>query len=484
MVQIPRINEIQKYYLKYILEDKIISAFLVEPIKGTDEKYYLENFFKMIEVPVNTDDFPIERAIKLFTNVHKEKFTHILNYYVSGKKVDFKEYIEDCKSRIDEIVSELRPRYDEFSAQEINYLFVTMKEGFENLFKINKLTGNIKTYINFIEKLQEKLEKWSQSLSKYASEAQVFDLETAYKNAEEKIKRLQKKKIYSFLPFIPIRRKLIENAILSVPVEKYLESKINQKLAESLLAYWNNTLEVDNHPITECKKLINNLKNLEKRFTDKAQYLSSKIQFIENMNHSYYIIPMYDDADDFSKLLLRIKERNFGLQNKKKIDDTVTNAFKLWTSEKDIYGITQNPTEFINFIENDFIEKHESLYSNIEENSEQFFNFSKNAVKATIHKTETLNEFSFQTVGTSLFQNQLMLVPQMEKRDCLHDEIAANFDGLDTVKIPKDFTLGSVIYFQDYLYMSQEAMKKKDFLDNFKDKETSKREYDNKLTER
>lgn len=484
MVQIPRINEIQKYYLKYILEDKIISAFLVEPLKGTDEKYYLEKFFNMIEVPATSDDFPIDRAIKLFTNIHKEKFTHILNYYISGKNIDFKEYIENCKSRIDEIVSELRPRYDEFSSREINYLFVTMKAGFENLFKLNRITGNIKTYINFVEKLQAKLEKWSESLKKYASSSEVFDLEESYKKAEATIKKLQKKKIYSFLPLIPIRRKLIENAILSVPVELYLESQIKQKLAESLLAYWDNTLAVENHPITECKKLVQNLKNLEERFSDKELYLSNKIKFIENMNHSYYIIPMYDEPDDYSRLLHRIKERNFGLQNKKKIDDTVTNAFKLWTNDKDIFGITQNPTEFINFIENKFIEDSKSLYTNIEENVDQFFAFSKKAVKETIHKTETLNEFSFQTVGSFLFQNQLMLVPEMKTRDCLHDEIEANFDRLDSVKIPKDFTLGSVVYFQDYLYMSQNSMKKKDFLDNFQNIETSAPEYDNAKTEK
>ena len=484
MVQIPRINEIQKYYLKYILEDKIISAFLEEPLKGTDEEYYLEKFFSMLEVPADTDEFPIDRAIKLFINLHEDKFTHILNYYVSGKNVDFKNYIEDCKSRIDEIVSELRPRYDEFSSNEINYLFVTMKEGFENLFKLNRLTGNIKTYIKFVEKLQTKLEYWSGSLSRYANDSEVIDLEQAYQEAETKIKKLQKNKIYSFLPLIPIRKKLIENAILSVPVEEYLESQIRQKLAESLLAYWDNNLGIGNHPITECKKLVSNLKNLEERLSDKEQYLKSKIQFIENMNQSYYIIPMYDESDDYSQLLQRIKERNFGLQNKKKIDDTVTNAFKMWTNEKDIFGISQNPTEFINFIENKFVEECKSLYTNIEENVDNFVNFSKKAVAETIHKTETLNEFSFQTVGSSLFQNQLMLVPKMDTRDSLHDEIEKSFNSLDTITIPRDFTLGSVIYFQDYLYMSQESMKKKDFLDNYKDMETPEPKYDNELTEK
>ena len=286
------------------------------------------------------------------------------------------------------------------------------------------------------------------------------------------------------MPLIPIRKKLIENEILSIPVEEYLESQIKRHLAESLLSYWNNSLAVENHPVTECKKLIQNLKNLEERFTAKEQYLSSKISFIENMNQSYYIIPMYENADDYTKLLQRIKERNFGLQNEKKIDDTVTNAFKMWTDGKDIFGITQNPTEFINFIENEYIENCKNLYSNIEENVEQFFNFSKNAVEETKHKTETLNNFSFQTVGSALFQNQLMLVPQMEERDALHDEIENNFASLDFMTIPKDFTLGSVIYFHDYLYMSQNSMKKKDFLDSYRNIQTPLPEYDNLLTEK
>lgn len=485
MVQIPRINEIQKYYLKYILEHKIISGFLVDPLKGTDERYYLEKFFNMIEIPSNNDEFPISRAINLFKNNNKEKFTNILSYYVSGNSIDLKNYIEDCKSRIDEVVSELRPCYDDFSAKEINNLFKTMKTGFENLFKINRLTGNIKTYISFVEKLKAKLEKWTESLSNIASDNNSIDLEDAYKNAEEKISRLQKNKLFSFFPLIPIRKKLIENIIFSIPLDEYLDSQIRQKLSASLSMYWNETLARESHPIVECAKLVKNLKNLEERFTDKEQYLRRKIEFIENMNQSYYILPMFEDTDDYSKLLQRIKERNFGLQNEDLINKNVTNAFKLWTNEKDIYAITQNPTAFIDFIENSFIENSKSLYTNIEESIDNFVNFSKKAVAETMHKTEKLNEFSFQTVGSFLFENQLLLTSEIS--DCLSEEIDGKLGStgsLNKLTIPNDFTLGSVIYFQDYLYMNQKSMKKKDFLDNYRNLETFIPEYDNELTEK
>ena len=104
MVQIPRINEVQKYYLKYLFEEEIVSSFLQEPIKGTDGEYYLSKFFEMIDMSYKDDSFPIDRAAKLFINRYIENFSHLLTYYVSGAYSDFKEYIEDCKKRLEKTV--------------------------------------------------------------------------------------------------------------------------------------------------------------------------------------------------------------------------------------------------------------------------------------------------------------------------------------------------------------------------------------------
>ncbi|UKI56263.1 MAG: hypothetical protein L6V90_03635 [Treponema succinifaciens] len=62
-----------------------------------------------------------------------------------------------------------------------------------------------------------------------------------------------------------------------------------------------------------------------------------------------------------------------------------------------------------------------------------------------------------------------MLVPCNIAEDCLSEEINKKFDSsLEKLEIPKDFTLGGVVYFKDYLYMSQKYMKKKVFLENYK----------------
>lgn len=485
MVQIPRINEVQKYYLKYLFEEKIISSFLAEPLQGTDEQYYFSKFMEMVDVPAQSDDFPLDTATNLFVNRYKEHFSRILTYYVSNKQNDFKNYIDDCKARIEQTVFEMQPCYDEFVHSEIDYSFKTLKAGFENLFKIDRINGNFKTYILFVEKLKEKFEFWEKSLRESSENAEVYNLEEDFNIANEKVKRLQKNKILSLLPFRPIREKLIENTILSLPVEKYLDSLIKQNLAKAFYKYWTALLEQKKSLIDDCETVLINLKNLESRFADKETYLLGKIKFIENMNTSYYILPMFEIPADYGKLLERIKNRNFGSHNSQKIKDAVTNALKLYVADKDIFSITQNPTEFIYFIENKFITENAKLFSDIEEKVDEFYDFSKNAVAETKYKTENINSISFETSGTSLFQNELMLVPDKMSADCLSEEIDAKFDGsLEKLEIPKDFTLGAVVYFKDYLYMSQKNMKKKDFLENYQNIETPLPEYDNVLNKK
>ena len=484
MVQIPRINEVQKYYLKYLFEEKIVSSFLQEPIKGTDGEYYLSKFFEMIDMSYKDSNFPINRATNLFINRYRENFSHLLSYYISGAYSDFKEYIEDCKKRLEKTVFDLLPLYDDFAHKEIDYLFITLKSGFENLFKVDRINGNFKTYIKFIEALQTKLEGWELSLKSISEGSEVVELEKEFKKTAERIEYLQKKKILSFLPFRNIRQKLIDNAILSLPIEKYLESLINQKLAKSFYEYWKALSELKKTPIEECKQLLINLNNLEKRFEGKEQYLLNKIQFIENMNDSYYILPMFEVSDDYQKLLERIKNRNFGPHNTQRIKDAVANALKMYIADKDIFGITQNPTEFINFIENTFIQNNIKLFADTEEKIDEFYDFAKRAVEETKYKTENINGISFETSGTSLFQNEIILIPGNMKPDCLSEEIDNKFESsLEKLEIPKDFTIGSVMYFKDYLYMSQKDMKKKDFLENYKNLETSAPEYDNSLKE-
>ena len=484
MVQIPRINEIQKYYLKYLLEEKILSSFLAEPLKGIDEDYFFSKFMEIVDIPSKSDDFPMERATNLFLDRYRENFSRILIYYVTGKKRDFKDYIEDTKTRINDTVSDLYPLYTDFAAKELDFLFETLKQGFEALFRVNHISGNFKTYKAFIAKLCGKLTNWENSLSRFFSSEQVYDIESDFETVGEKISRLQKMRILSIPPLRPIRQKLIENAILSLPIENYLSALIKQNLAKAFYDYWIELQKREKSPISDCEKILKNIENIESKFLEKENYILDKIQFIENMNSSYYILPMFEKSEDYNNLLSIVKNNNFGSHKEQLIKQTVLNAMKLWVKDKDIFNITQNPTDFIDFIENEYVSEHQNLFSETENKAELFSSFSKEAVEKTIGETENINGISFQT-GTSLFQNEVMLVPDKMNADCLSEEIDTKFDvSLEKLEVPKDFTLGSVVYFKDYLYMSQNDMKKKDFLENYRNVETPVPKYDNSLTEK
>lgn len=488
MVQIPRITEVQKYYLKYLLEEEIFSRFLEEPLKGIDEEFFSAKFMEMIDIPGNSDDFPMERATELFVNRYKENFSRILTYYITGKKQDFKDYIEDVKTRVNQVVFNMYPYYNNFATTELDYINETLKTGFENLFNFDRISGNFKTYKSFIEKLKAKLKTWGNSLLTFSTSEESYDIEKDFDKIEKKVSHLQKMWILSLLPLRPIRQKLIENTILSLPIENYLNSLIKKNLAKAFYDYWKGCIEKEKSPIKNCEQILENLNHLEEKLTEKEKYISDKIQFIENMNNSYYILPMFKQKEDYDNLLSIIKSNNFGSHKEQLKKQIVSTALKLWVKDKDIFNITKNPTDFISFIENDFVPDNMHLFSETENMNEKFFDFSKEAVKKTYEETESINAISFQTKDTALFQNETLLTPSNMKPDCLSEEIDSKLDtsshDFEKVEIPKDFTLGSVVYFKDYLYMSQKDMKKKDFLENYRNIETSAPEYDNSLTEK
>ena len=190
MVEIPRIYEIQKHYLKYSLENKILNSFLSDDIKGTDIPEFEKAFFQMVDVPyANGKRFPIDRAVKLFIEDNKNEFKSVLVKFISRKSHDLKNYIQECKKRIEEKTEKLNSRYDQFVIEELSAMFKTLEGGFVDLFRINRLTGNINSYITFIKKLKETFENWEQDLSIYANSDIEIDLDNAYENAEKKIKK-------------------------------------------------------------------------------------------------------------------------------------------------------------------------------------------------------------------------------------------------------------------------------------------------------
>lgn len=487
MVEIPRIYEIQKHYLKYSLENRILESFLGEETKGTDIPVFEKAFFDMVDVPYGNDrQFPMKRAVKLFIEDNKNELKNVLIKFISRKDRDLKEYIKECKQRIEARSEKLNARYDEFVIEEFSFMFKTLENGFFDLFKINRLTGNINSYISFIQKLKNTFENWEESIKSFVNSEQDINLDSAYEKAEKKIKKYQKSKIYSLFFLKNIREKLIENQILSLPVEEYLESIIQKKLANALLLQWQEAAKTNVNPIQMCSNLIANLEYMKEKLVSKNEFVKNQLSFIESINSYYYVIEMYESEEDYKKILSRIKDKNFGMKRKAEIDATVTNAFKQWIVDKDFVSIVQDPKRFISFIENEYIPSNISLYNEIEKDADHFVSYAETAIANANERTHNLNlkSFNIDNYGAFITEKDIMLEPILANSDILKEKADAGFnqESVTSVKIPNEFTLGSIILFKDYLYMSLKDLQKNVTLEKYSAIEIPELQYNNELT--
>lgn len=487
MVEIPRIYEIQKHYLKYSLENRILESFLSEETKGTDIPVFEKAFFDIVDVPFGNDrQFPMKRAVKLFIENNKGAFDNVLIKFISRKDRDLKEYIKECKQRIEARTEKLNARYDEFVIEEFSFMFKTLEKGFFDLFKINRLTGNINSYISFVQKLKNTFENWEESIKLFVNSEQEIDLNSAYEKAEKKIKKYQKSKIYSLFFLKNIREKLIENQILSIPVEEYFEAIIQKKLAKALLLQWQEATKTNVTPIQMCSNLIANLEYMKEKLISKNEFVKNQLNFIESINSYYYVIEMYESEEDYKKILSRIKDKNFGMKRKTEIDATVTNAFKQWIVDKDFVSIVQAPKRFISFIENEYIPGNISLYNEIEKDADHFVSYAETAIANANERTYNLNlkSFNIDNYGAFITDKDIMLEPILDNSDILKEKADDGFsqESITSVKIPNEFTLGSIILFKDYLYMSLKDLQKNVTLEKYSAIEIPKLQYNNELT--
>jgi len=459
MIQISRLTELQKYFLKYTLEDKVTDYLLSKEISGTNLDWYEEKFFEMIDIP-KSKAFPIDVAVEIFMKNRKSDVTHLFPTYISKKKDDFKDYVEECRLKIEKTVSNLKPHYDGFVNSEIEYMLETLEKGWTNMFRINKLTGNINSYIKYVQDLKETFEGWTNSLKKIISEIKEISLEESIIDVENNVRAIQSSIFYKIPFFIPIRRMLIENAVLSLPLKEYLQTQIKKNIAQAFLVQWENSSTSTRNPVGICEELIKDLTEMKERLEKKKSQIKQKREFIQKIPSYYYIISQ-KKQEEYSALLDRIESRNFGPAKTSDVENVAKDLFRSWTTDvnsapKDRQGISKDSLGFINHVDS-YVESAAKGQFNdaIEQNSEEFSSFVSSAVSNMITLSQQLSNGSFFTENsTNYLENQKILVrPELDS----DDELVVRLDELNDVNqtenVKNEFTLGSIAYFQDYLYM-------------------------------
>ena len=459
MIQISRIAELQKYFLKCTLEDRVTDFLLRDGLSGTHLEKFEDNFFRTMDIPTD-GEFPIETAVEIFMRNRKGDVTRLFPSYIGRVRNDFRDYVEDCRRKIDETVSKLKDYYDAFATKEIEEMLKTLEQGLTNMFRIDGLKGNINTYIKYVEDLAAKFDGWKDSLRRVVDEAEEIRIEDSIKAVEERVAALQSSALYKIPLFIPVRRMLIESAILSLPLKEYLRSLIKRNIAMSFLVQWSDEGPNSRNPTGICRELSEDLRQMRRRLEEKRSQSKIKRDFIRKLPSFYYIISQMGQ-EEYEGLLDRIESRNFGPARISDIERAAKNLFNNWTQSpdgepKDRQEITKDPTGFIKHVDSFMDGECRSRFGEIEPMSESFHAFAGSAVEKMLTLSEQLSKGSFFTEDTTNYlEDRKILVRPETQGDS--DELCVLLDDLgdidDKEDVRNEFTLGSVAYFHDHLYM-------------------------------
>ena len=472
MAQISRLDQLQKYYLTYCLEDLVTDYLLRDEVKGINLDALENKFLSMLDI-IDRDKessykrsesgydigFPIDRAVSLFISKFKNELKGLIPSYINQEYRDEKNYVEICKDRINKKLYDLLPYYDDFVKEEIRHMHGELEKGYINLFKVDKLTGNIQYYIRYITDLKNIFESWTDDLKKLLQESSEIDISGDYERIEKKIRKYQKSAIYKLPFFRPVRKMLINNAILELPLKEYLENEIRRNLIESFLKQWDDSSVNSANPIHNCETFIEDLKILKDRLQKKRTMIAHKKEYISKMPTHYHIISQLKQ-DEYTNLLNKIYEKKFGPANQGLIENVARDFFKKWTIKgegisKDRQDITKDPSGFIRHVDEYLFDEAKKVLGVVDIDSREYEKYASTSVQLLEERVKQLSENSFITRDSTFFitENKVLFKPILNQEDYIDVHLAELPDTTNMIDVNMDFTLGAVVYFQDYMYM-------------------------------
>lgn len=472
MGQISRLDELQKYYLTYCLEDLVTEYLLRDEVKGTNLDFLENKFLSMLDIIDRrkessykrdkkgyTIQFPIERAVSLFVNKFQTELKGLIPSYINLGFTDEKEYVEICKNRINEKLYDLQPYYDDFVKNEIQHMHGELEKGYISLFKVDKLTGNIQFYIRYITDLKNIFESWTEDIKRQLKDLKKIDISGDYESVQNKIKKYQTSFIYKLPFFQPVRKFLINNAILELPLKDYLENEIRRNLLESFLKQWEDKSPNSVSPVHNCEVLIEDLQNMRDRLLKKRKMIAHKKEFISNMPTHYYIISQLNQ-NEYTNLLNKIYDKRFGPVNQIQIENVARNLFKKWTIKgegisKDRQDITKDPIGFIKHVDTYLFEEAKQMFVNVDVDAIEYGKYASTSVQLLEERVNQLSANSFLTRDSTYYlsENKVLFKPLLQQEDYIDVRIEDFPKNTNVIEVNKDFTLGAVVFFQDYMYM-------------------------------
>lgn len=468
-VEVPRIKELQSNYLQYTFQLEILKYNLMNDVKSINKDFYKKKFLEFIELDILDTKFPYERMTNLFYDKNVEHFKKILEPYIS--EINLNSYVDECINRMNSVIDKIEPKFNEFLEEEMTHLVKIVKKSVTDLFKIKPLMGCFLLYDEFINAIEGNISKWENSLDERYKEIENFDLGSYLKNADEEIIKLNNRKIMNFVLFKPIKMEKIKIILSAIPFKKWLLNEIEKRLIKMLLDYFVDESKNENHPLNILKKYKSTLKNLTEYIKKHEEILIGKKKYIEELLSFFYVVS-YKSKDSLNDILKKSVERNFGIHNKTNIIEYTKSYYLEWLKEQtDIYDILYAKEEYITELEQ-FTVKKSPNFLDIEIDINEENEFAKHVKEDVDTRLETITSKSFYTnTNNYLTEFSVVVSPKISHSDSLYEKVKEYSDqrNIETKEVENKFTLGSLLFIKEYLFMPFSDLVKKEMLEKYRE---------------
>lgn len=470
-VQVPRLYELQRFYLTYSIQLLILAHNLNEDIRSVNIDYYKKKFLEMIELDINDKSFPYERMTELFFRKYISHFNNLFNPYIG--ETEFKDYVEECKDRVSRVLDKIEKNFNPFIEDEFLHMVEIIKAVITDLFKINPMLGRFSYYDKFLSLLQEHISYWKVSLKKRYDEIEEFDINEKFEEAREKIKKINQKKILNFVLFRPIKQEKIKRVLLDIPFEKWVKIVIEKRLIGLMLDYFIDETKNKNHPLNLIVEYKEELKKFLVKLKEKVKLFEDKKNDIRLMLDYFYVIQPSKTAKEFTETLNKVESENLGIQNTKRLEGYIRNFFAEWLKDKEnIHNIifADEKDKYIKMLE-DYTYSKLDNFTNIQRNIDEEEKFANKMGNEVNIRLENLTLRSFNIVSRNYLKQMLIILsPDYKKEDPLSLKINeySSLDNTYLEKLKTEFTLGNIIFIKEYLYLPFEDVANKAYMEKYK----------------
>jgi len=465
LVQVPRLSELQRYYLKYQFHLEAMSHHLTDDLVDVNEDYVYNQWLRSMGFDPKGDMFPLDKMATIFMDRYAPNIHSFVKPYVGGQKPDI--FINNSRKALDDFIEELCPNYTSFINEEIQNFNEVLQKGLQSLLTLYPLSGAFKIYQTFVQRLQQQIEGWNRSIDSQTAALAQMDHDLEWNKALLQIQELEKKKLLKNFLFSPIRTEYIQHILASVPIKKMLHKKIKLQIGDLLSSQF--LVENINpiHPLHMLVKIQESLTAYISLFMTKAAVIKEKQDNIEKLTSYYYVISP-KKPEDFKLILERIKEKEFGSHRKLEHVDTIRRLFTKWVQNKQILDLIGTSNEYFSALEQYCDEKLVPMLRVDDNRTDRDLEstFFTTVIDQVRKRSMNLNEKSF-SVGYKdnyLLQRLLVLNPDQTFKDELYDSVEILGKSTEpncTIQpIQSQFTIGSVLFIKEFLFLEQSSFAK------------------------